>query len=345
MDAHPATATICLAPGSYTLDRTLRPRSGQTIRGSDSDPPTIACAEACFDGQNGPDDVTLVALILEGASRDDVRTGDRWLIDHVVARSAAQDGVKVTGTGTVVRASTMEHNGRFGLAANGAIDVQVLDSTIADNPTDPSFGEGFSGGLKANDTVGMIVRGTTFRDTGGAGALWFDINSRDFQIVGNLVSPAGGDGIRIEISCNGTVESNVVSGAAGTQIDVFNSHDITVRDNDVDASSAGSFAIRMLGNGRESNRGGTAGRECADGARYRNADNLAESNRVSLGDGAMNGVVGASGDTLGNTFVDNDYRSPDCEASSWTWWTGTSQVSVGFTEWQAFAQDTAGGCG
>ncbi len=345
LEAGSSPAKICVAPGTYTLTGGLRPASGQTISGDASSPPTINCPTFCFDGaRTGAGYVTLSYLILQGASRDDIRTGDHWTIDHVRATNAALDGVKILGTGSVIRSSTLDHNGEFGLKVNDASSVQVLDSTIANNPTNPSFGPGFSGGLKSNQTVGMIVRGNTLSDNGGGAALWFDINSRQFQIVGNTVSSSQFGGIRVEISCQGVIQGNTVSGGRGPEIDLFNSHDVTVSGNTISAPSAGSYGVRMMGNGRSVGHGGTGGGECSANGAYENADNVAGSNTVTFPSGALNGVVRTGGVTAGNSFSANTYRTPDCTTASWRWWTSSSEVSVGFSAWRALGQDVTGTC-
>lgn len=345
LSSDPAAATICVAPGTYTLQGVLRPSSGQTISGYASSPPTLDCASYCFDGlSSGADYVTLRYLYLEDASKDDIRTGNHWLIDHLRANGAAFNGVNVQGTGTVIRSSTLDHNGEFGLKANKATSVQVLDSTIADNPSNPSFGRGYSGGLKSNQTVGMVVIGNTLIGNGGGGALWFDINSRGFEIVGNTVSSSQLEGIRVEISCQGLVQGNSVSGSGGPAIDVFNSHGITVNGNTIDVPSSGSYGLRMMGNGRTVGHGGTGGAQCSSNGAFGNVDNVAEFNTITFPSGGLNGVVRTAGITQGNSFTANRYVTPDCSAAGWKWWSGSSETSASFSDWQALGQDATGTC-
>jgi parallel beta-helix repeat protein len=202
-----------------------------------------------------------------------------------------------------------------------------------------------------------VVKNNLFRDNCGGAALWLDINSRDFQVEDNFAidnDNASGqsscgetEGIRVEISCFGTVSGNTVYGNAGAQIDLFNSNNMSVSDNRVTGQGSGGFAIRVLSSGRPLTRGGTGEGECAstDGA-YHSFNNEITSNVVQLRGGSKSGAVAFDGDdSFDNEFRSNTYLGGRCWSESWVWWDGSSNVATDFLSWQReFNQDMSGAC-
>ena len=343
LENSPVGATICLQGGRYVVRARLVPRAGQAIVGIDRSVPVLECRDTyCLDGLNGPDGVVLNHLILQGASYADVRTGDRWVVRDVTARQAGKVGIAVEGSDVVVEGSVAAGNGQFGLRAVYVTSLRVVSTTVTGNPTDPSFGPGYSGGAKFNGVVGLLVQDSSFVGNGGGGGLWLDIDTQDFRLVGNTVSNNAGDDVRVEISCHGTVVGNAVAGGSGGQIDVVNSHDVTVQSNDVSAPPGALQGIRMVGNGRTTSPGTGA---CRTGGAYENANNQAVSNHIALaGTTTLDGVLHSGGVTANNLWSANTYVLPSCGGQQWQWWDGATQRTVNFAGWQGLGQDGAGSC-
>ena len=344
VSAAPQGTVICLAPGSYTVDRIVRPLSGQTIRGTGEAAPTLTCTRVpyCIDGFEGGTDVTVSNLQLQDAQVGDIRTTDGWLVTQVAATNAGESGFKLQGAGVTARNVFAASDGRFGIVAKGATDVAVDHAFVAATPTDPGFGNGYSAGMKLNFVDGATVTNSTFVDAKGGAALWFDNNSQHFTASGNTIERADLDAIRVEISCFGTIDGNTIAGAGNTGIDIFNAHDIQVTNNTV--AGVGSWAIRMLGNGRSEGSGGDA---CLYQGQYATANDAASGNAITLSDGNTVGVVQQGGLLSNLTWTGNVYVAPDCDAGAWFVWDGSSQESVGlpFSGWQGVGHDPSGRCG
>ncbi len=338
--AEPEGAVICLAPGDYTVDHIIRPLTGQTLRGTGASAPSLTCtAPYCIDGFEGGTDVTVSNLVLQGAEVGDIRTTDGWTVTQVKATTAGESGFKLQGAHVTARDVYAVSDGRFGIVAKAATDVVIDHAFVAVSPTDPSFGDGYSAGMKLNFVDGATVTNSTLVDANGGAALWLDNNSQHFTLSSNTIQRADHDAIRIEISCFGTIDGNTVTGAGNAGIDLFNAHDVEVTNNEV--TGAGTWAIRMLGNGRTVGVGGDA---CLDHGQYATVRNIASGNRVTLSDGNSVGVQQDGGMMADLSWEANTYTAADCTAAAWTWWDGSTSSDLGFAGWQAQGQDTSGRC-
>jgi parallel beta-helix repeat protein len=335
-----AGAVICLAHGTYALHDVVAPKDGQTIRGTGSSAPTVVChASYCIDGLAGGTDVTVENLVLKGASDSDLRTNDRWTVVQVEALTAGQKGFNLRGADVTLRDAFAVADGRFGVVAKDATRLTIEHVLVLDTPTDESFGIGYSGGVKLNAVSGVSISDTTVRDSRGGAAIWLDNNTTGFDLVSNTVVDAAHDGIRIEISCGGTMTGNTVSGAGNAGIDLFNSHDVGVAGSTI--TGVGNWGIRMLGNARSNGPGGGA---CRQGNAFPTSNDVASNNQVTLDGGSTVGVQ-SDGGTVGNlSWTGNHYLTPDCGDGSWRWWTGSDTANASFTQWQGFGQDASGTC-
>jgi len=333
-------AVVCLAPGTYAVTSTIRPLSGQTLRGTGDTAPTLTCkADYCIDGSGGGTGVTVSNLVLQGAHVGDLRTSDGWTVTEVEATTAGEAGLKLQGANVIARNVYAVSDGRFGIVAKDASNLVIDNALVADSPNDPSFGNGFSSGLKLNGVNGASISHTTVSDGGGGASIWLDNNTQGFTLSSNTVERAAHDAIRIEISCNGTLEGNTVAGAGNAGIDLYNAHDITVTSNNV--SGAGTWPIRMLGNGRSNGPGGGA---CLDQGTYATVRNTAQGNRIELGGGDSVGVQQDGGVVANLSWTGNTYLAPSCGNTLWRWWSGSSASDVPFSAWQSLGQDGTGTC-
>jgi parallel beta-helix repeat protein len=336
-------ATICVMSGSYRVRSSLRPKADQTIRGIGSPPATIRCATAfCVDGSTGPDHVSLVRLTLADASQVGIRAGKNWAIQAVEVRSAGVAGISVRGSGVAITGSYVHHNGKVGINAVDVAHLSIVGTEVAFNPTDPSFGPGTSGGLKLNGVNGLLLEDDLIHDNGGGAGIWLDTDSRNFDLKDNRVLGNVQDGIRVEISCDGTLEGNTVEGSGDTGIDLFNSHGITLTTNTVSTPIGASAAIRMLGTGRTTSSGTGA---CMVGGGYDNVDNMAIGSSIMMTDATTKvGILSTSGITGRNSWSGTTFVVPDCADLQWRWWDGTTNQKVDFAGWQRFGQDVDGSC-
>ena len=340
----PPGTTFCLTAGTYHLNRTIVPREGDSFIGAGPGRAgtIVDCSavSSCFD--------------IHSVSDVEVRT--------LVVRDAQLANIKL-GLSTVVAGITSIGGGKLGLVASGGLGqaaaVVLKDSVVYRAATNCGAygGPGYCAGFKVNAVPGIVVKNNLFRDNCGGAALWLDINSRDFQVEDNFAidnDNASGqsscgetEGIRVEISCFGTVSGNTVYGNAGAQIDLFNSNNMSVSDNRVTGQGSGGFAIRVLSSGRPLTRGGTGEGECAstDGA-YHSFNNEITSNVVQLRGGSKSGAVAFDGhDSFDNEFRSNTYLGGRCWSESWVWWDGSSNVATDFLSWQReFNQDMSGAC-
>jgi parallel beta-helix repeat protein len=338
-------AMICVTSGSYEVRSSLQPKADQTIRGVGSPPPTINCStDFCADGSAGPGHVSLVRLTLAGAFQGDIRAGKNWVIQEVEARSAGVVGISVRGSGVSITGSYVHHNGKVGINAVDVAHLSIVGTQVAFNPTDLSFGSGFSGGLKLNGVNGLLLQDNLVRDNGGGAGIWLDTDSRNFDLEDNRILRNAQDGIRVEISCGGTLEGNTVEGSTGTGIDLFNSHGVTLASNTVSAPAGAGAAIRMLGTGRTTSSGTGA---CRVGGGYDNVDNTAIGNSITMTDATtLSGTLSKGGGvTASDSWSSTTFVVPDCAATQWRWWDGTTNQKVDFAGWQSFGQDLTGSCG
>lgn len=348
IDSVPAGSTICIESGTYAISATLVPQQGDTLYGQGHPRPLIDCSAVlyCIDGSAGPSGVSLKKLGFEGAGSTDVRTGDGWKLVSVQATDSAGVGIAVSGTGVVVSGSYAADNGQFGLRAVKATNLTVTSTEVAFNPTNPSFGTEFSGGAKFNGVVGLIVKQSYFHDNGGEAGLWLDIDTKSFRLTGDRSLNNTGENIRIEISCYGVLKNDTTggggsAGGGSAEIDLVNSHNVTVQDSSVSASAADLFGVRMISNGRTTSPGTGA---CMTSGAYQNANNQAVSNQVTMPASASSGVIYNGGVSTGNSWSANAWSLPSCDNLQWQWWDGTTKQRVDFAGWQGFGQDLTGSC-
>ena len=333
-------AVICLAPGEHKVTATIRPLTGQTLRGTGDSAPTLTCSvDYCIDGLGGGTGVTVSNLILQGAGVGDLRTTDGWTVSQVEATTAGEAGLKLQGANVTARDVYALADGRFGIVAKDASDLVIDHALVAGSPTDPSFGNGYSSGLKLNGVNGATISHSTLSDVGGGAALWLDNNTQRFTLSANTIERSAHDAIRIEISCTGTIEGNTVEGAGGVGIDLFNAHDITVSGNAV--SGAETWPIRMLGNGRSNGPGGGA---CLEQGSFPTVRDVADGNRMTLSSGNTVGIQYDGGVLQDLSWTANRYVAPNCQDAAWAWWDGSSTHQASFSGWQGFGQDVAGSC-
>ena len=279
--------------------------------------------------------------------------GPSWLVKRVDINATHSCAISMPGSGFIVRRSHLHHNGQFGFCAGGG----SANGLFADNEVDHNNTLGFGGtvgggGGKFTGTRNLTITGNNVHDNNGTG-IWLDADNRDAVVSGNRSSNNtdiydGGDGIKIEVSCDVTVSDNTTSGNGRGGIHINNSQRILVggsrSGNTVSVPPGGAFGIALHAGGRET---GGDGLQCGPGSQASTIDNRVIANDITMPHrvAAWNGLRRGFGnaEVHGNRFSGNRYHVPACSAERWKWWDGETMVTVPFSgggmSWQGFGQD------
>ncbi|WP_370451414.1 right-handed parallel beta-helix repeat-containing protein [Kribbella sp. VKM Ac-2500] len=204
-------------------------------------------------------------------------------IEHFA--SAAQAGALVSGPGWTVKANEVRwnksvglmlvkannaridrnlvhHNGQLGLGQYNSLEADLTRNAITYNNTDGFWiADWESGGIKSTRSSGT-VSGNVIRANKGVG-MWADVADDGRVISSNKIANNAADGIRFEISRNGVIEHNTITGngfgtgrGSGTSlwdgggINVNTSSNVQVRNNTVTGNVNGvSIQSRTRGDG------------------------------------------------------------------------------------------------
>jgi parallel beta-helix repeat protein len=157
----------------------------------------------------------------------------------------------VQANNTKVDKNLIHHNGQLGLGQYSSAAAAVTRNVISSNNTDGFWiADWESGGIKSTRSSGT-VSGNVIKANKGIG-MWADVADDGRVISSNQIIGNSADGIRFEISRNGTIENNTVSGngfgtgrGSGTSlwdgggININTSSGVTVRGNKVSGNVNG----------------------------------------------------------------------------------------------------------
>ncbi|GAA1615115.1 right-handed parallel beta-helix repeat-containing protein [Kribbella karoonensis] len=111
----------------------------------------------------------------------------------------------------IVDKNLIHHNGQLGLGQYSSAAANVTRNVVSSNNTDGFWiADWESGGIKSTRSSGT-VSGNVIKANKGVG-MWADVADDGRQIVDNQIVGNAADGIRYEISRNGTIEGNTVTG-------------------------------------------------------------------------------------------------------------------------------------
>ncbi|MGW6198349.1 right-handed parallel beta-helix repeat-containing protein [Kribbella sp. NPDC055110] len=117
----------------------------------------------------------------------------------------------VKANSTKVDKNLIHHNGQLGLGQYSSAAAAVTRNVISSNNTDGFWiADWESGGIKSTRSSGT-VSGNVIKSNKGIG-MWADVADDGRVITGNQIVGNAADGIRYEISRNGTIEGNTVTG-------------------------------------------------------------------------------------------------------------------------------------
>ncbi|GAB3531996.1 hypothetical protein GCM10027403_03410 [Arthrobacter tecti] len=277
-----------------------------------------------------------------------VVSGPEWTVRNSTVTNNHAIGIMIAqGDNAVIAGNQIVANGQLGLGQWRSEHSLIEGNTIADNNT-----RGFwvadweSGGMKFTWSSAKIVR-NTFADNLGVG-IWADVAADDVVISENTISGNSADGIRYEISRNGTITGNTVIGnglglkrgggtglMSGAGINVNTSSNVRIEDNTVlDNLNGVSVQLRPRGDG--------------PWGAYRLQDVAVVGNRIDMSqpgspDTAATGVVRASSydgtiAAAGVSFRDNEYWVSDVDSQRFV----LDNQQLTFGEWQAAGSDVGG---
>ncbi|MFI5731339.1 right-handed parallel beta-helix repeat-containing protein [Kribbella sp. NPDC051587] len=152
---------------------------------------------------------------------------------------------------TQVAKNLIHHNGQLGLGQYSSADATITRNVVSENNTDGFWvADWESGGIKSTRSSGT-VSDNVIKANRGVG-MWADVADDGRVISGNKITGNLADGIRFEISRNGVIEKNVITGngfgtgrGSGTSlwdgggINVNTSTGVTIRGNSVSGNVNG----------------------------------------------------------------------------------------------------------
>lgn len=252
-------------------------------------------------------------------------------------------GIKLTGVGPTVSNSVLFDNGQEG--ANGSNTNGVfVDNQVHDNNLLAFNASWDAGGAKFQGTTNLTVAGNQFYDNAGSG-LWFDVDNTGAQIADNTsennatVNGVGGDGIRIEVSCNMVITGNSLLSNERHGISIANSHNVTFGESGAGNTVSGNAAsaILIVANGRVE-----APRPLchAAGGVYPTTNDVVQDNIIQIPPGLPIGFAISNGaPATGSAFRADTYTAASgCGSKLWKPIGGTK---VAFTTWQSAGEDPA----
>jgi parallel beta-helix repeat protein len=286
---------------------------------------------------------------------------DSCMIDHVDVSLAHGRGVDVDDL-SVVTSSAVHDNGQAGIGigkrrigSTGSSGVVAANSVYRNGWIRCL---GICGGIKASTAVGLSIVDNVVSKNLGTG-IWMDNDSIDFRISGNTVVSNRTAGIEAEISYDGVIEGNTVTGSGLRPL----KDRISVGAIHVLASGACSQSCPPgTGSGIviSGNTVGTVSRPNAFGIVLRQMDRGSGRygphlvrNVTVTGNGVVliqgwTGAVDPREDTgiydAGNAFTANTYTVPHVRAAVFRWMSSTGQADawLTFAQWQAEGNDVDG---
>jgi hypothetical protein len=281
-------------------------------------------------------DVVVRGLTVQGSIGDGIVTGSGsgWTVAGNEVRLNHSEGVRVTDGGTV-RANYIHDNGTYGLAASGNSMRIVGNEVAANNTSQYYFADGEcsdAGGSKITLSTNVDLSWNWYHGNHCIG-IWFDINNDDVSITHNHVDRNYENGIDYEISFNGTIRYNEVSGSPHWGILDSASPGVTICDNSVGRNGEGSVIL---------NQCPRTDFPSANGAHVVNDVTVCR-NRIAMATGVAGaqeyGVAGTpfAGAVFSdsNRFVDNHYLLANLAGRSFEWADGPSTIA----QWLRFGQD------
>jgi len=190
-------------------------------------------------------------------------SGPSWTVQANEVRWNKSVGLMlVEADNATIDRNLVHHNGQLGLGQYNSLKADLTRNVITHNNTDGFLiADWESGGIKSTRSSGT-VSGNVIRANKGVG-MWADVADDGRVISSNRIADNAADGIRFEISRNGVIEHNTITGngfgtgrGSGTSlwdgggINVNTSSNVQVRNNTVTGNVNGvSIQSRTRGDG------------------------------------------------------------------------------------------------
>lgn len=274
--------------------------------------------------------------------------GDSWQIINNLIRWNHAAGLYLSGSdGTLVSGNNVTQNGQLGIAHYNSQNVTISNNDITSNNTDGFWiADWESGGYKTTYSSSNFVNNRV-RNNLGVGA-WVDVQGDGVTIDSNTITGNAADGVRYEISYNGAIKNNTITGNgfgllrgadysmyAVAGINVNTSSNVQIFGNTV-ADNANGIALQMRNRG--SGKNGV----------YQLTNTVVHNNSITMKSGSRwgEGVTGLGQlvsdnsyfTSKGNNFYGNTYYLDSQTAKRFAWNNTYSTKAA----WQAAGQDTAG---
>jgi parallel beta-helix repeat protein len=193
-------------------------------------------------------DVTIRGLTIQGSLGDGIEdgSGSGWRITGNDLRLNHGAGVRITSGGRVVR-NYIHANGTYGIVGSGR-SIHIEGNEISGNNTSryrrADGGCADAGGSKLTLSTDVVVSSNWYLNNHCIG-LWFDISNNRVAIVGNHVDGNYQNGIDYEISYNGVIRGNEVSGSPHWAIVDASSPHVIISGNTVRSRGEGGIILNQ----------------------------------------------------------------------------------------------------
>ncbi|MFB6725965.1 right-handed parallel beta-helix repeat-containing protein [Kribbella sp. NPDC056345] len=241
-----------VAPGTFYADYA----ADAVYLGSDPAGHSVEMSKTATAIESGATGVVVRGLTIEhfasAPQAGALVSGPEWKVTANDVRWNHAVGVMlVKANKTKVDKNLIHHNGQLGLGQYSSADAAVTRNVISENNTDGFWvADWESGGIKSTRSSGT-VSGNLIKANRGVG-MWADVADDGRVISGNKIIGNAADGIRYEISRNGVIENNTITGngfgtgrGSGTSlwdgggINVNTSTGVTIRGNSVSGNVNG----------------------------------------------------------------------------------------------------------
>ena len=295
--------------------------------------------------------------------------GHRWLAVSVETSYNHALGFKVVGNDASFTAGRSSYNGQLGGGVNGGRGFAIAHVEIDHNNAQALYwvSDWESGGIKVTNGATGVVDYANVHDNFGIG-LWADGQAGDPAVANSLrfqnstIVRNSADGVRFEISSNGKISGNTVTGNGCDLLGRRGPQPIAGLPDGAGIDVNSSVSVEVSNNIVSGNHNAIGGQERRGRELHlqhlRVVDNTIDSTRCANGFGlALTGVVsdqnpnkppywGHAFDAEGdNKFIGNDYKIPAADGGlnarryawggsythNWSTWTGVDAKDAGGT--------------
>lgn len=342
-------SAAAVGPGKFFADYT----AGKLYIGDDPTGQRVEIALTDYAVHSSASGVTVKGLTIEKfASPAQKGTlwadGPSWQIRNNTIRWNHAAGIFLSNTtSTVVDSNTIVENGQIGVAHYSSPSAVVSNNEIARNNTDGFWiADWESGGYKTTNSTATFSKNNV-HDNKGVG-VWVDVDGKGVTIDSNTIANNAADGIRYEISYDGIIKNNTVTGngygllrGGGTSlyavagINVNTSSNVEIFGNTVSNNENG-IGLQMRNRGS-----GKYGAWLLVNCKVHN-NIVTMKTGTTYGEGASGLVQNVSDNSYftsqGNSFYDNSYFLDSLTAKRFAW---NNTYNTAAT-WRADGQDVNG---